>query len=295
MSTDLDDAAARYVDDVATHLRGLDARARRAALADLRDLLAEGVAPDELGPAEEYAAALRSTLSPDSGSGRSGQSPQGRVFGVPVDLRGATHAEIRSRAFDPADPRILVPRIMGAGWRLNYGALAVRLGLIRPDDLDAEVLAAIPPRVRAVTRAIPLVAAAKTAVWVCAAWRSGGRVPSNWDAAGRVTAWADRRAGLLPLAAIAGAAAWWGTREDHSPEDLLVRRAMAAAAGATTTAIGALTVWTMRDPDSPHRAAPLAAVVPVVTAAVMLICPVRAGLRALGTGGDPATPGKDIP
>jgi len=286
-----------YVDDVAAHLRGLPRTTRRAALSDLRDLLAEGVTPAELGPAEEYAAALRAALAAGadatSGSSRA-HRPQGHVFGLPVDVRGATHAEVRSRAFDPSDPRVLVPRIMGAGWRLNYGAVAVRLGLIRPDDVDDEVLAAIPRHVRTAGRAIPVITFAKTAFWVAAAWRSGTRVPSSWDVAGRVSAWTDRRAGLLPLLAIAGGAAWWGTRTAGlTQEDRLVRNALAASAGATTTAIAVLTTRTMRAPHSAHPEAALIAVVPVATAATMLICPVRAGLRALGARGGRTAPRKD--
>jgi len=134
----LSDAATRYVDDVAAHLGSLPAAERRAALGDLRDLLTEGVDPDDLGPAEDYAAAL---------GARRGQEPSetlGRVLGMPVDVRGTTDPHVRSRVFDPSDPRMVVPRVLGAGWRLNYGAVAVRLGLLRPDDYDDEVLAHIP-------------------------------------------------------------------------------------------------------------------------------------------------------
>ena len=58
MTPRLSDAATRYVDDVAAHLGSLPAAERRAALGDLRELLTEGVDPEDLGPAEDYAAAL---------------------------------------------------------------------------------------------------------------------------------------------------------------------------------------------------------------------------------------------
>lgn len=283
---ELPDAAARFLDDVASHLAPLPAAARRAAVSDLRDLLAEGIEPAELGPANEYAATLRATLGAE---GDDGDEVQARVFGIPVDIRGATSARVRSRMFDPTDPRILVPRLLGAGWSPNFGAIAVRLGLIRPDDLDADVVAHIPERVKSVTRAVPWLLAAKTAALVAVAWRSGASVPSHWNGAGRVDGWSDRRVALLPLLAISGATAWWGTRPTPSPEDRLVRAAIGAWAGATTTSIAAVTVTSAWRPDAAHPEAAMIAVAPFVTAAAMLICPVRAGVRALGRGTVEAT------
>lgn len=271
-----------YINDVAAHLTDLPTAARRAALADLRDLLAEGVTPADLGPAEQYATELRASL------GAEPAETLGRVLGLPVDVRAPTSARVRSRVFDPTDSRILVPRILGAGWRLNYGALAVRLGLLRPDDVDDDVLAHVPPAVRRVTRAIPWVTAAKTAFWAAAAWRTGPRVPSHWDVAGRVDGWSDRRLILPALTAFATGAAWWGTRTD--PDDPLVRPALAASAGATTTAIAVLTTWTARRPTRPHPEVAMVAIAPLATTAVMLIWPVRAGLRALAREASPPAP-----
>jgi hypothetical protein len=45
--------------------------------------------------------------------------PQGRVLGVPYDLRKPTVARVRSRWWNPADRRILTPKSFGAGWDLN--------------------------------------------------------------------------------------------------------------------------------------------------------------------------------
>lgn len=42
--------------------------------------------------------------------------------------------EARLRVFDPESPRLFVPRSFGWGWELNLGAVAAKLGLIRPDD-----------------------------------------------------------------------------------------------------------------------------------------------------------------
>lgn len=275
MTPRLPDAGARYLDDVAAHLDALPASDRRAALADLRDLLTEGVDPDELGPAEEYAAALGATAEEEP------SETLGHVLGLPVDVRGTTSARVRSRIFDPSDPRIVVPRVLGAGWRLNYGALAVRLGLLRPDDYDAEVLAHIPAEVTRITRAIPWIVAAKTAFWAVAAWHTGEKVPSNWDVAGRVTGWSDRRIVLPALVAVATGAAWWGTRTETSAEDRVVRQALATSAASTTTAIAVLTTWTARRPEEARPEIVLMVLAPWTVTAAMLICPVRAGLRAM--------------
>ena len=252
----------------------MPAAERRAALADLRDLLTEGVDPDDLGPAEDYAAAL---------GARRDQEPSetlGRVLGMPVDVRGTTDPHVRSRVFDPSDPRMFVPRVLGAGWRLNYGALAVRLGLLRPDDYDDEVLAHIPADVARLTRAMPWIVAAKTAVWATVAWRTGREVPSNWDLSGRVSGWSDRRAVLPALVAIAAGSAAWASLA-AAPDDRLVRQALATSAGSATTTIALLTAWTSKRPDEPHPAVAAAVLAPLATTAAMLICPVRAGLRAL--------------
>jgi len=38
----------------------------------------------------------------------------------------------------PADDRIIVPHALGMGWAINLGAVAVRLGVLQPDDADEE-------------------------------------------------------------------------------------------------------------------------------------------------------------
>ncbi len=42
------------------------------------------------------------------------------------------------RIWNPVDPRIMMPRTWGIGWTINFGAIAVRLGLVRPDDLEEQ-------------------------------------------------------------------------------------------------------------------------------------------------------------
>ncbi|MGN2366825.1 DUF5808 domain-containing protein [Actinotignum sp. UMB0459] len=70
------------------------------------------------------------------------------VFGIPASLEALRSREARSRWFEPENPRIFVPRSFGIGWDINMGALAVRLGIIRPDDSLPDLEGYIPPRTR---------------------------------------------------------------------------------------------------------------------------------------------------
>lgn len=104
--------------------------ARRQALNDLRDLLTE-VSADDLGGPAEYAAALNEQL---------GDVQRDSILGMPLSLISGL-GERLANTFDPADDRLFVPRLFGIGWTLNMGKVAVALGLLRPDDIDAEILA----------------------------------------------------------------------------------------------------------------------------------------------------------
>lgn len=125
-----------YVREVESHLK-LRGHARDQALDDLRDALREAAeAVDDAiaaaGRAEDYAAALDEQFG--SGEGR-----LQTIFGIPNSLGGGLGRRMAG-TFNPADDRLLVPRVFGLGWAVNVGAVAVRLGLLRPDDLDDEVL-----------------------------------------------------------------------------------------------------------------------------------------------------------
>ncbi|RJP26900.1 MAG: hypothetical protein C4536_14950 [Actinobacteria bacterium] len=47
----------------------------------------------------------------------------GKILGVPYDLRLPTPARIRERMWNPDDPRIVTPRVFGAGWTINFATL----------------------------------------------------------------------------------------------------------------------------------------------------------------------------
>jgi len=50
----------------------------------------------------------------------------GKILGVPYDVRWPTVERIRERVWNPEDPRIVVPRVFGAGWTINLATLRKR-------------------------------------------------------------------------------------------------------------------------------------------------------------------------
>lgn len=140
-----------YLATVADHLK-LRGAARAASLDDLRATLTELAADTtaeeaiaSLGPAEAYAASLDAEFAT--------ASPWAKILGVPNSF-GPGIARRVSGTFDPADPRLIVPRVFGGGWTLNAGALAARFGVLNPDDADDEITAAAVARSGAWARAI---------------------------------------------------------------------------------------------------------------------------------------------
>ncbi len=232
-----------YEDQVAAALEDLPADVRSASLDDLRAALLDGATEADLGSPSEYAShvldAFARTADPADG--------EGEVFGVPFETRGPTDPDVRSRIWAPADPRIFVPRMFGVGWAVNLGAVAVRLGLIRPDDWDDESLDEVDPRLLTALRYAPLVWAAPAVVIGVRTWRRGKPVPMQWDVFGRPQAWARPSMALVP-AAFSAALAVWGSRPS-SGDDRMVRPALGAGGAAFGCAVAAITALSADDPD----------------------------------------------
>jgi len=90
---------------------------------------------------------------------RDGRSPlAGTLLGMPYELRFPTPERVAQRWWDPIEPKVLVPRVFGLGWDVNFGAVAVRLGLIRPDDEDVP-FGSVPERWLALSAVIPVLVA----------------------------------------------------------------------------------------------------------------------------------------
>ncbi|HHU39349.1 MAG TPA: DUF1648 domain-containing protein, partial [Propionibacterium sp.] len=137
----------------------------------------------------------------------------GRWFGIPFDLRPPTGERFKEALWDPADPRLMKPRAFGAGWDMNFGAAAVKLGLIEPDAED-EPFANTPHDAFALAAGFPaLMAAAVVAHYAVRGRSLPELLPSHWGPGGRPDRWvtkgraASTDIGLSLVAAAVGAGA----------------------------------------------------------------------------------------
>ncbi|MFF0776547.1 DUF5808 domain-containing protein [Nonomuraea wenchangensis] len=270
-----------YVRAVGARLAGLPGADRRRALsalsAQLDELADAGLDPETaLGDPAEYAAHLQDALAGDSAS----QEARWRILGLPVETRGPVSAEVRSRTWDPANPRLVVPRLFGLGWTLNLGALAVRLGLIRPDDADEDVLARIPEREIRLAQAVPAAVAGATATALALAWRTlPPTVASGFGFSGRPRGEAPRWT-LTAAVALGVVPALWAQRGNAQPEERLVRAASATSLAVISASVVAATVAQARAPRG-RWGLLTAAALPAGAAAslAVLVVPLRSGLR----------------
>jgi hypothetical protein len=47
----------------------------------------------------------------------------GSFLGIPYDWRRPTPERIRSRLWNPDEPKLFVPRVFGWGWTINFARL----------------------------------------------------------------------------------------------------------------------------------------------------------------------------
>jgi len=50
----------------------------------------------------------------------------GKFLGAPYDLRRPTVERTKSRLWNPNEPRLLVPKVFGWGWDVNFARLLGR-------------------------------------------------------------------------------------------------------------------------------------------------------------------------
>jgi hypothetical protein len=148
--------------------------------------------------------------------------------------------------WNPADARLFLPRAIGWGWDLNFGAIAVRLGLIEP---DAEVVpfTATPDVAFKIAAALPTGLAAAVAVHYAVRGRSlPEQLPSHWNLAGTPDRWVAKSeatfADLAVTGLATGAAAWAATTARPGPQraGALAGATMAGALGASTAVLRGL-------------------------------------------------------
>lgn len=272
---------ADYLSAVRAHLGLLSRADRRQALdalaAQLDELAEVGGDPvAELGVPDRYAADLLDALADESPDG----AASWHVFGVPVETRGPVSAEVRSRVWDPASPRLFVPRLFGIGWSVNLGAVAVRAGLIRPDDADADVLRSIPERHLSTARRVPLIIAGATAATLALLWRSlPSSVASGFGMTGKPRGDAPRWT-LTGAVALGLGPALWAQRKNPPVEDQLVRAASATSLSVMSASVVAATVAQARRPGGRWGLLTVAALPAAVAASLaVIVMPLRSGLR----------------
>ncbi len=281
-----------YVAAVRAELSGVRGRDRDEALAELRALLAdqatrmgESAAVHALGDPREYARNVRDALGVCDAASEDGTArPQGRVLGLPYDFRGASVDRIESRLWNPADPRIFTPRLFGVGWTINFGAIAVKLGMLRPDDVTDEAFDRIPVTAVRVVLAIPALLAAATAGLMAVSWRGlPAEVPMHWGLSGSPDDWAPKAVafGLLAAIAVLPVVASYGRLlRAGTPAR---SRILSAAALSLLSAIGlGITVITVIDANGGASGDYIwvAIVAGVVLSFLLLYVPARLGLRA---------------
>lgn len=287
-----------YLRSVGAHLRRLPAGDRRRALAALSGQLDEltdaGIEPvSALGDPASYAGRLLDALAPDPAA----DEARWHVLGVPVETRGPRRADVRSRTWDPTNPRLIVPRLFGIGWTLNLGALAVRLGLIRPDDVGDDVLARIPPRDIRLAQTVPMAIAGATAAALALTWRTlPPTVASGFGLGGRPRGEAPRTT-LIGAVALGVIPALWAQRRGVPAEDRLVRTANATSLAVISAGVVAATVAQSRAPRGRWGLLVPAALPAAVAASLaVLLGPLRSGLRRAWRTAARSTPAtREIP
>lgn len=149
--------------------------------------------------------------------------------------------------WSPADPRYFLPRALGFGWDINFGAVAVKLGLIEPDAENVPFESTPEPAFR-LAAALPVACAVATVAHYAVRGRSlPSRMPANWGLSGQPNKWTSKTAATLTdlgmTVAPAALAAWAASRRDTpGPEraGTLATSSMLATVGAVTTVLRSL-------------------------------------------------------
>ncbi|MCO5225627.1 MAG: DUF5808 domain-containing protein, partial [Thermomicrobiales bacterium] len=200
-----------WIRSLESELMILSPTVRELVLRDAREVIREvgdDNIHDVLGDPADYANAARNAFV----SEKTTDEPQAHLGPVTVDFRGLTNSAVRSRLWDPTNPRIFTSKIFGIGWDINLGAIAVKLGLLRPDDYDDEAVRAIPPTIWRCSTGYPVVL---SVIAACQTLR--GR-----------SSFGNALLAILPTI--------WSQRAVPRTEDALVRNAIAS--GAVTLAVG---------------------------------------------------------
>lgn len=217
LSPDAADVIERYLAEVRAALASEDVDIAEETVAAVEAHIAEQLGPDagrrdaeavvaSLGPAAAYASVPTSVdgdhIDADTSSAGRPRGA-GRVLGVPYDVRMPTAERVASRWWNPADPRIFMPRAFGVGWDLNMGALAVKLNLIEP-DAEESPFASVPQRAFVAALLVPVaLTVAMLASYLLLLPELPAQLPSHWGPSGLPDGYSSRgwAVGLLSVLA----------------------------------------------------------------------------------------------
>lgn len=178
--------------------------------------------------------------------------------------------ELSLRSFEPENPKLFVPRRFGIDWDLNFGAVAAKLGIIRPDDSLPDLAPYVPKGLsRALTTAPWILAAANGVLAAKLATKKGAVI--NWSLTGNPKDYASGKT----VAAIAGGVSAaslllpaLGAALDNKESDPSVDLATASQDLGLQTLVTMLLVGTLRERNEPGKRQMLVATAPLALFAV---------------------------
>ena len=182
------------------------------------------------------------------------------------------------------DPRILQPHLLGFGWSINWAAVATKLGIVRPDDIDGEVISEIPARTLQATAFLPAAVTVAHGVALAMSWKQlPSEVHTKWKLNGEaVQKTAPKETLLLPFVVStvgAGFSAASLLKADDREDTLRVASLGALASTiAPSQLIGVLTEENSK--TNPALVQAGVAVASVAASAACLALPLFAGLKA---------------
>ena len=204
-----------YLCDVDSALRPLDSDAAEATLEDVSthalEALEPAATPDDvrtfvvrLGEPATYAASLRDAMAGGAPSvGADDSDPQGRILGMPYDLRLPTEGRVAARWWNPADPRVIMPKVFGMGWTVNFGAIAVRARLIEPDAEDV-AFATTPDCALQAALLVPVgLAGVLLGSYLALRAHLPAALPTHWNAAGAADGYSGQTSAFAIVFALA--------------------------------------------------------------------------------------------
>lgn len=169
----------------------------------------------------------------------------GPIEGEPAarGWRPPTWSRFAETLWDPRNPKVLVPNVFRLGWTINFGALAVKAGLIEPDAEDVP-FANVPEPAFRTAAVVPTVLAGAVVLHYLARWDElPERLPSHWAWDGTPDRFQSKGAAAatdLGISVLGAAAAWLGTRGPRGA-------GIAAATAVAGVTAAATTVWRTAD------------------------------------------------